>query len=214
MIKAKLVAVFSAMLAVLAFSSAPAFAEFQSNSAETHGSGKSGPVVLEGGGATLECTSADGEWKIQTAGKIEEHEKGGSQEPATKGPQLYLPINKWNGCKAKSSSGTFTPIVGPCTLHLEQAAGETKAKGAVASECKVEIKVLFITCKILVPQAKESGKVNFGLEKNELENSGSNLLTKAEDSGITTEAKSCPGVSSTTNAKEKGTVTGVGLKEV
>jgi hypothetical protein len=216
MIKAKLVAVFSAIIAVLAISATPAFAEFQSNSAETHGTGKSGEIVLEGGGATLNCTSADGEWKIQTKGPILEHNKLGKQEPTTKGPHLNLTISKWNGCKAKSKEiKEVTPTVGACTLQLEQPAGSFTAKGGVVSACKVEIKVLFFTCVITVPPANEQTGLNFGLVKNTLENSGSNLITVANDSGITTEAKgTCLGVVGTNTATEKGTITGIGLKAV
>jgi hypothetical protein len=218
MINAKLLAILAAMVAVLAVSAAPASAIFVSNTGETHGAGKSGAMTLEGGGATLECSSAEGEWKIQTAGKIEEHEKGEKQQPALEGPQLYLLIKKWIGCKAKSSLiKEAKPTVKECTLHLEQVAkGETKAKGAVATECTVEVKVLG-TCTIKVPAAKESEKLNFGLEKNTLENSGTNLLTTAEDSGITTKpSAACLGIKETKEGKMKSTVGGIvgeGLKE-
>jgi hypothetical protein len=216
MIKAKLVAVFSAIVAVLAISAAPAFAEFESTT--THGSFKTGEVTLEGGGGTLTCTSTSGEWKIRTAGKIEEQEKAGKQEPTTKGPHLNLTINTWNGCNVTTKSGIKAkPTVGACTLQLEQAPGVLKAKGGVVSSCKVETKVFFITCTLTTPAAKESGNVNFGLESNLLENSGSNLLVTAADTGITTTASSgcnAGGVESTKEAKQKGLVTAEGVKEV
>jgi hypothetical protein len=66
-----------------------------------------------------------------------------------------------------------------------------------------------------VPAEKEAEKVNFGLEKNALENSGTNLIVKAEDTGITqTTSGTCPGISGTKEAKQKATVTGEGVKEV
>jgi hypothetical protein len=198
MIKAKLLVVFSTMIAVLAVSAAPAFAEFQSNTGVGHGAGSSGAVVLEGGGATLECTGAEGEWKILSGGK-----------EATKGTSMQINTKKWNGCKAKSSIiKGVTANVKECTLELTQAAGETKAKGSTVTECTVEVKV-HGTCTIKVPAGQT------GLEKNVLENSGENLLTKAEDTGITTKpSAACLGIKETKEAKQKGTVTGVGVKEV
>ncbi len=216
MIKAKLVVVFSAIVAVLAFWATPAFAEFESTT--THGAFKTGAALLTGGGGTLSCTSTSGEWKIRTAGKIEEQEKEGKQVPATKGPHLNLTISTWNGCNVTTKSGIkATPTVGPCTLQLEQGPGVLNAKGGVVASCKVETKVFFITCVLTTPPAKESEKVNFGLEKNALENSGANLLTTAEDTGITTTVTSgCKtgGVEGTKEATEKAVVTAEGVKEV
>ncbi len=200
MIKVKVLAVFAAMIGVLAVSAAPAFAEFKSNSSATTGAGKSGAIVLEGGGATLECTSAEGEWAILAT-------PGGA--PATQGANMQIKTSKWNGCTAKSSIiKGVAAVVKPCVLELKQAAGETKAKGSTVTECTVEVKVLG-TCTIKVPAGQT------GLEKNLLENVGENLLTHAEDSGITTKPSSaCLGIKATTEGKQKGIVTGVGLKEV
>ncbi|HEY7830610.1 MAG TPA: hypothetical protein VIC06_08615 [Solirubrobacteraceae bacterium] len=198
MIKAKLVAVFSVMVAVLAVSAAPAFAEFQSNTGVGHGEGNSGAVVLEGGGATLECTSAEGEWEILSGG-VE----------ATKGTSMQIKSKKFNGCKAKSSIiNGAAATVKACTFELKQAAGSTKAVGSTVTECTVEVKVLG-TCTIKVPGGQT------GLEKNTLSNSGSNLLTVAEDTGITTKPSGfCLGIKETKEAKQKATITGIGLKEV
>lgn len=193
MIRVKVVAVFSVMAAVLAFAAAPAFAEFQSNSTKATGLGHSGVAVLEGGGATLECTSTQGEWKIQT--------KAGQEQ--TKGPQLKLNITTWNGCKAKTSlvKGA-TANVKECALDLEQLAGESKARGSTVTECTVEVKVLG-TCIISTPGQQHQ------LETNLLSNVGQNLEITAEDSGIVTEPKGsgCIGISKTTNAKEKAIFT-------
>jgi hypothetical protein len=216
MIKAKLLVVFSAIVGVLVLSATPAFAEFQSNSNSTAGTVKSGPLVIEGGGATLTCTSVEGEWKIQTAGKFTEHEKEGKQVKSLKGPQQYIPLKKFVGCKAKTSSfKELTPKVSECTLHLEQAAGAFTAKGAIVNECKIETTVLFLTCTISTPPGKEETGINFGLEKNVLENSGSNLIVNAMDTGITSEPKgTCPGVSATKEAKQVATLTEQGVKAV
>ena len=73
MIKAKLLAVFSAIVAVLAVSAAPAFAEFESTT--THGAFKTGAALLTGGGGTLSCTSTSGEWKIEPPVKSKNRKK-------------------------------------------------------------------------------------------------------------------------------------------
>lgn len=199
MIRVKLLAVIVGMVATLAVTAVPAFAEFSSNSSATKGAGKSGAVVLEGGGATLECTSGEGEWTVLSGGVA-----------ATQGDNLQLDIKTWTGCKAKTGIVKgVTANVKACTLELEQAAGEKTAKGSTVTECTVEVKVLG-TCIISVPAGQK------GLVKNELENVGENLVVKAEDAGITSEPKGsgCIGISKTTNAKEKAVVTGSGLKEV
>ncbi|HEV3071649.1 MAG TPA: hypothetical protein VGY76_09545 [Solirubrobacteraceae bacterium] len=204
MIKAKLVAVFSAIVAVLAISVAPALAEYQSAGTETKGTGTSGELVLEGGGGTLTCASTEGEWTILSGGKA-----------ATKGNTLSLAIKKFNKCHVKSSSinEAVPSSIKECTLRLTQAAGETKAKGSVAAECQVVVKVLFFTCTLSVPA--ENGTTNKEILTNKLANSGSNLIVTAEDTGITTEPKgSCFGIEKTTNGKQKATVTAVGVKEV
>jgi len=177
MFRAKLLTIIVGMLATLAVSAAPAFAEFQSTNGKASGPGKSGPVTLEGGGATLECTSAEGKGTIQNS-------EGKEQ---LKGTALALNTEKWNGCLAKTKSQKgLKPTVSACTLVLKQAAGESKAKGSVATKCTIKTSVLFFSCTITVLTEKE-GNVN--LEKNALENSGGNLTIKAEDSGITTTAE-------------------------
>ena len=215
MIKAKLLAVFPAIVAVLAFSAAPAFAEFRSNSNSTAGSAKTVPLVIEGGGATLECTSATGEWKIQSKGQLSEHEVGQKQIKQLKGPQQFIPLTT-TGCKAKTAEmKELKPTVSACTLHLQQQPGSLTANGAIVSECSIETKVLFFTCKISTPAANEQTGVNFNLQKNALANSGNNLIVTAEDEGITSEPKgTCPGVKATKEAKEKAVLTEQGVNAV
>jgi hypothetical protein len=216
MIKAKLLAVLPAIVAVLAFMAAPAFAEFQSNSNSTAGGAKTGPLVIEGGGATLECTSAEGEWKIQSKGNLSEHEVGQKQVKQLKGPQQFIPLNKFSGCKAKTAEmKELKPTVKPCTLHLNQQLESPHANGAIANVCEIETKVLFLTCKISTPAANEQTGVNFNLQSNQLVNSGNNLIVEAEDTGITSEPKgTCPGVTTTKEAKEKAVLEEQGVKWV
>ena len=214
MTKAKLLVVFSTIVGLLAFTATPASAWFSSNSNSTAGTITSeSEIVLAGGGATLECTAATGEWKIQTKGPILEHEKEGKQEKTLQGPHQYIKLHL-TGCKAKSSEiKEVTPKVGECELQLVQEKGALTAKGGVATECKIEITVLFLTCKITVPVANEQTGLNFGLKENELTNLENNLLIKADDEGITTEAKgTCPGVSNTKEASVKGTIKEQGVK--
>ncbi len=64
MIRAKMLVVLAGMIATLAITAAPALAEFQSNSSSTNGQVKVGVITIEGGGATLTCTSAEGTWTI------------------------------------------------------------------------------------------------------------------------------------------------------
>jgi hypothetical protein len=196
MIRVKLLAVLAGMIATLAVSASPAFAEFESKNGTSHGAGKSGTVVLEGGGATLTCSSAEGEWKIANG--------------TTKGTTLAIAISKWNSCKAKTKEiKEASATVEPCTLSLEQAAGSKKAKGSTTTECKVKVTILFFTCKITVAAGQT------GLETNTLENSGSNLITTAADTGIKTHAEgTCLGATSTNEAKEKAVITAVSLNEV
>jgi hypothetical protein len=216
MFRAKLLAITVGMLATLAVTAVPALAEFQSNTGSTAGSAKTGPLVIEGGGASLECTSAEGEWKIQSKGKIAEQEKEGKQVKQLKGPQQYIPLSKFTGCKAKTTElKELKPTVSSCTLHLLQLPGSLTATGAIVNECSIETKVLFITCKISTPPANEETGVNFNLKKNALENSGSNLIITAEDEGITSEPKgTCPGVKATKEAKEKAVLTEIGVNAV
>ena len=160
-------------------------------------------VVLEGGGATLECTSAEGKGTIENSSGTEQ----------LKGPTLELDTEKWNGCKAKTKGGiTATPTVSPCTLLLKQANGKSTALGSVKSACTIKTTVLFLNCTITVVPESEG---NINLEKNALANSGGNLIVKAEDSGITTTAKGSgcgtAGVVGSKENKQKAEVTGTGV---
>jgi hypothetical protein len=203
MTRTRLLAVIVGMLATLAVTAVPAFAEFQSTSGKPTGIGTAKGIVLEGGGATLECVKAEGTGTILSAAKGKEQ---------LKGPVLQLKTTKWNECKAKSSEfKELKPKVKACALNLTQKAGQEKALGSVASECTVETTVLFLTCTIHVSAEKESPPVNFGLESNALENVGNNLIITAEDSGVTTTTSgTCPGVSGSSTGKQKAIVEGEG----
>ncbi len=193
MFRAKLLAITVGMLATLAVTAVPAFAEFESTTSK--GNVKVGAITIEGGGATLTCTGAEGGWTIFN-GTV----------PSTKGKQEKLTFEKYAGCKVKTSGGiTATPTVFPCSLDLEQEAGKNKAVGSIVGSCKVETKVLFLTCTITATGS--------GLNENTLENVGANDVITANDGGITTKPSgSCPGVKETKEAKEKAVATAEGQK--
>ena len=110
-----------------------------------------------------------------------------------------------------------TPKIAECTLQFEQPNGVFTAKLGFVSQCKIEVTVLFIVCSTIIVAAKESEKINFGLEKNVLENSGVNSTIKSEDSGITTTVgNGCEpgGIEAGKEHELKATSTGEGLKTV
>ena len=205
MTKAKILTVFVAIVAALTVSVTPAYAEFESTTGKATGLAKSGPVVLEGGGATLECTSTEDTWTILSGGK-----------EALKGNTSDWSINQWNGCKAKTSEiKEVAPVATKCVIRLTVTFGGGTIKASIVIECWFKFKILSFTCTIHISLGKEAEGINFGLEKNSAENSGSNLIVKAEDTGITTTTTgTCPGVKGTKEAKLKTTFTGEGLKTV
>ncbi len=196
MFRAKLLAVVVGMLATLAVTAVPALAEFQSNSSATKGHVSVGAITIEGGGATLTCTSAAGTWTIYSG-----------TAPATKGTQEKLFFETYVGCKTKSSLiKEVTAVVAPCSLDVEQAAGKSKAIGSIVGTCKVEVKVLG-TCTITA-----EGK---NLEEVNLENVGENDVITANVKGITSKPSSaCLGIKETKEAKEKAVATAEGQKWV
>ena len=196
MIRAKMLAVLAGMIATLAITAAPALAEFQSNSSSTNGQVKVGAITIEGGGATLTCTSAEGTWTIYS-GAV----------PATKGTQEKLAFEKYVGCTVKSSLiKGVSAIVSPCSLDTEQAAGSNKAIGSIVGTCKVEVKVIG-TCTITAEGS--------GLKEVTLENVQANDIITANVEGIKSKpSAACLGVKATTEAKEKAVATAFGQKWV
>ena len=124
MLRTKMLAVVVGMIATLAVTAVPAFAEFSSNSSATSGTVTTGAVVLEGGGATLECTSSAGKWTITNAQGTE----------VTQGKNERLAFTTFTGCTAKSSiiKGAAATVKA-CTLELEQDPGQIKAIGSIVT---------------------------------------------------------------------------------
>ena len=194
MIRAKMLVVLAGMIATLAITAAPALAEFQSTASK--GQVKVGAITIEGGGATLTCTSAEGTWTIFSGG-VE----------STKGKEERLTFEKYTGCTVKSSLiKGVSATVGVCTLAVEQELGSSKAIGGIVGTCKVEVKVLG-TCTITA-----EGK---GLKEVNLENVQANDLITANVEGITSKpSAACLGVKATTEAKEKAVATAFNQKWV
>jgi hypothetical protein len=197
MINAKILCALGALAGMLVFS-APAFAEFESNSSFTSGLADTGAFVLEGGGGTLECTGTEGVWTIFSGGF-----------EATKGSQLRLGIVKWINCHAKSSLvKNVAAIPSTCTLELHQVAGEATAKASITTNCTFEFKVLS-TCVITMPAGQS------GLTENSLDNISEHTLVISNLGGITLKpGAACLGIKETKEGKLKANFIAEGVKWV
>ncbi len=194
------------MVSLLAISAAPAFAEFESKTAE--GKGKAGATTFTDEGATVTCESAVGTWSIRKQDKL--------QGKVTKGGHLNIHVNAstakpagWENCKTSIGS---TAEVSDCEFQAEQKAGEFTVNGTIIKGCVVTSPG---NCRIKVPATSEK------LGKTTLTNVGTNLEAKLEVEGIPSEAESlggfgCLGIKNLKNkvGKEKGVLTAEGLKAV
>ncbi len=196
------------MVALLAMSASSASAFFASSSVKLEGKGKAGTTEFTDEGATVTCTSAEGQWKLLNA---------------TQSKTINIHVNAstaakpgWKGCTTSIGSKAE---VGECELQVSQQAKlEHKGLGAVIKGCEVNA----AGCIIKVPGGQEpGGKENEGLKEILGENIGQNLLSKVKVEGITSEdnnALACTlgGITNSKNktGKEKGEVTGEGVKEV
>ncbi len=194
------------MIGLLAISASSASAFFSSanNGTATQGKGTAGSTTFTDEGASVTCTSAEGTWKLATAKQsktVNIHVNASFAKPAG-----------WKGCK--SSLGEAE--VSECELQVKQVKSEEhKGLGSVVKGCEVKAS----GCTITVPPG--SGGSNENLKEIFGENSGSNLKSKVNVEGITSEAKGgiiCElgGITNAKNkvGKEKGEVLGELLKEV
>jgi hypothetical protein len=177
-------------LGMLELLATPAFAEFSST--KLSGPAKAGSSVFEGGGGTVECKEAAGEWKSATETAAAEK----------------LLVKKWTGCTA--SSGSFKGVeatISECQIELGSSSkGITKEAEILATvlskQCVVTAKIVGITCEIKI--GPESNK---GLKKGKGTNEGANVAVIAEFTGITdTLGGTCPGIVATKEAKEKAKI--------
>lgn len=184
-----------AILGALALVAAPALADWESAALGTSGPASSGPVTIEGGGGTIECASAHGEWSL------------GSEYESTK---LLATVNKWGECKGKSSEIKNVAFTGSeCTFELKAAeAGVGKGAKVVANvvgkACVMTAKIIGFVCEIKLPASAANEGLTQGLATNE----GENVVLKAEYGGITNEvSKTCLGVVSSKEVKLRTTAT-------
>ncbi|HEY7952530.1 MAG TPA: hypothetical protein VID70_06030, partial [Solirubrobacteraceae bacterium] len=86
MSKIKLLFGMAFTLGTMVFSAAPAMAEFESNNGKLSGPATESNFIFTGGGATLQCTTVEGEWKLA----------------AQRSHKEIFTIRKWNNCTVKS----------------------------------------------------------------------------------------------------------------
>ncbi len=185
------------MVGLLAISASPAFAEYESKTAE--GKGSAGPTVFTVTGGTVTCASSEGTWSIRKSDKL--------QGKVSKGGHLNILAKKWNKCEVP---GIGTATVSECEFQVVQTKKGTN-KGlpvSVLKGCNIKAP---LGCEITV---EPKGNENLKELSQENKKPEENLLAKANVTGITYTAKSCFGISSGKTGEEKGEITGEGLKEV
>ena|ERR1700704_6021701 len=177
----KLVYGFVVALSAIACSAVPAFAEFQSNSSALTGTAKAGSVLLEGGGATLECTGASGKWDLLE-----------TPEPAEK-----LTITTWTGCRAKSSLvKNVAASVSTCEFVLSSPKRFAIDLSVINKPCVITVKVIG-TCEIKIGTSNKELIGGIGGAE------GPNIRFFDEYAGITDMVSSaCLGIKATQDLKE------------
>lgn len=195
MIKIKLLTALVTALALMAMPAAPAGAWFKSRSqAKSTGSVKLAKPIFETPTMKVECTSADGEWSIQTKGQFKDHEKDGKQEKTTFGPDLYVKLQKWNNCKGELSGFREPALVFECTFQLQQ---EQKSKGladalvSVITRCQFGIHFALKCPNYLYP-GEEQSTINAFLKQVKAENSAKEVIATANVEGL--DAEGCQGM--------------------
>lgn len=185
------------------------------SASELSGAVKGGPTVLEGGGATLECTSEEGKYEVVKPTN-EKEPKWEEQEKSNPGKDLLINISKWSGCKVKTSEvkEAKPKIIKSCELHLQDEApagkktSESKATMSVVSECVFTTTILFFNCNIKVPRSGNSELPEALLKNLEPED----LTINVALSGLTTTTSGvCPGATGSKASKLKGTWTAEGV---
>jgi hypothetical protein len=195
MFRFKMLLGLAGIIAALAVSAAPAFAEF-----EAKGQWKQAVKVtvsgqfIDAGNAKVKCPANEIEAtaSVQSKGVINEHEKGGKQVQTKKGPHLNINVLKWGAnCEATIGATVIKPVtVSPCELQAQQKIGQTTALGGVVKPCVIKAGPCELTAlegKETTPE-KNEGK-NVGLSEIKLENKGSNLFTIINTKGVEVEVK-------------------------
>jgi hypothetical protein len=196
MTKIKLLTVLITALVLLAMPAAPAGAWFKSrNQTKTTGSVKLGKITIETSTVKVECTSASGEWSIQTKGQFKDHEQNGKQVKTTFGPNLYVKLQKWNNCEGMLDGFKEPAAVGNCTFQFQQ---EQKNKGpadalvSVITPCRFGV-IEPLRCFDTLFPGEEQSNINAFLKQVKAENSAkeAEVIATANVEGL--DAKGCSG---------------------
>ncbi len=215
MTKIKLLIVLATALALLGTSPAPAGAWFKArNQTKNTGSVKLGKTIFETPTMTVECTSAGGEWSIQTKGQFKDHEKGGKQEKTAFGPNLYVKLQKWNNCKGSLSGFKEPAAVFNCTFQFQQEQknkGPTDALVSVITPCDFGIHFGLKCPNVLFP-GKEQSNINAFLKQVKAENSAKEVTATANVEGLDAEGCSGGNVENIKIRTEEGGIVEEGLE--
>jgi hypothetical protein len=177
---------------------------------ELSGNFKTGAYTLEGGGATLTCTSASGKYEVvkPIGSKWEEQVK------SNPGQDLLMNVEKWSGCKVKTTIVNVLPTMKACELHMQDETPEktplSKGNISVVTECTAEMKVLFMVCVLALPRAGNAERHEVKLENKE---AGEDLLMELNLSGLAMKPNGagCMGVKETSEGKLKTTAIAEGV---
>lgn len=173
---------------VMLISAAPAFAEFEGKAST--GKGELFQTTLEAGGGTVECTAFE-----ESASKATWTIKNG-KTAAEKGPDLFIKIEKLGKCKAKSAGLKEIEVtVGECEVELVQSGEGQEVPANIVKACTIKA----LLCEITVGAKTELKKVYIA-DSNE----DKDLAVEPEVSGVSTIAKGCLEVKSSTEGKLKG----------
>jgi hypothetical protein len=189
MTKIKALLGFTVLVALLAISAAPAFAQYSSTSTATSGKGSAGKTTFTTGTLAVTCVKSEGEWKLAKN---------------TENTAMNIFAAKWNECKASLGNSAK---VKECEFQVKQPTKgvTTGLLGSVITGCT-------ITALLCVITVEKAGNETLGSVSQE--NSGSNLKAKVAVTGITGTYKGCLLSEKLKEGKEVGEVLGEGVKSI
>jgi hypothetical protein len=172
--RAKLLAIFTAALMILAATAIPASAWFSATSTQGPAN-SSGVSTFTNAGNTIACSKWVGAWHIETTGKVLHRQK--TEQFLTKeGPHLGLTVSKWEGCFASAGGAVLPTEMRPCILQVEQPTKFTLSgagTSSIAETCKMSISIL--GCEMELPASEENERRNSVA----LEQVGTTVVAKA-----------------------------------
>jgi hypothetical protein len=215
MTKIKLPTMLLTTLALLAVSATPAGAWFASrDQAKTTGSVKLGKIIIETSTVKVGCTSAGGEWSIQTKGQFKDHEKEGKQERTASGPNLYVKLQKWNNCEGELDGFKEPAAVENCTFQFRQEQenkGPASALVSVTTPCRFGVIEPLLCIDTFFP-GEEQANINAFLKQVKGENSAKEVIATANVEGLDAKGCSGPKVENIKLRSEEGGVIEEGLE--